>query len=174
LVTKAARGHRRRIEFRRAGVVLKRTIVTSQRDAIGQRGELIARFALTQFHDGEPIFKHAFLGDKWEAADLFVQVRTTSDLPDANGRVSLTIKREELGALAAYPAPRYLLIVTERDGRVYIRPVETEGPGLSQIRCEHALTVSNCLTLRDDVRRYWSEHPARPWTSMFSTAPRES
>ena len=163
--------------------------MTSQRDAIGQRGELIARFALTQFHDGEPIFKHAFLGDKWEAADLFVetvaspkdrrdfffvQVRTTSDLPDANGRVSLTIKREELGALAAYPAPRYLLIVTERDGRVYIRPVETEGPGLSQIRCEHALTVSNCLTLRDDVRRYWSEHPARPWTSMFSTAPRES
>lgn len=164
-----------------------RIIVTSQRDAIGQRGELIARFALTQFHDGEPIFKHAFLGEKWEAADLFVetvaspkgcrdfffvQVRTTSDLPDSNGRVSLTVKREELGALAAYPAPRYLLIVTERDGRVYIRPVETEGPGLSQVRCEHALTVSNCLALRDDVRRYWSEHPPRSWTSMFSAAPR--
>jgi hypothetical protein len=112
------------VEF--SGDVLDMARAIQWTDVLGERGEAIAKLRLTDFPG--PLFRPAFLGDKWPAVDCLVQlvglgdrtpfflaqVKATRKPPTRTGRLPVRISKEQVAALLAFPVPCYLIGVDER------------------------------------------------------------
>lgn len=160
-------------------------------DAIGQRGEWICHLRLTTLIDEAPLFRPVFLGDKWPAVDLLVelvaptpkgrrgmfcaQIKSTRQGYQPNGRLKIpALALEKVEALAAYPLPRYVLGVDEPGERVYIIAAQGTLAGMSSMSQAHELTRERLVCLHREVQMHcdaqaplgrWSEFQEAHWES---------
>ena len=115
------------------------------RDFTGSRGERIVEVRLTKRHDSSdrPLFRPAFLGDKWPAIDFYVELETPlgrrpyffAQVKSTAGQLSprathlaVSGRREDVARLLQIPGPTYLLGVHEPSERVFVRSVHTGVP----------------------------------------------
>ena len=164
--------------------VIPRDIGMGSNDLLGMRGEAIGIALLTKFHDNEQLFRPAFLGDKWPAVDLlvevfrptpkgrrgffFAQVKTSRQGYQENGRLKISgPPREKVEALAMYQVPKYILGVDEPEERVYIAALQGNFAGMSSISNEHELTDERLTALRAEVEAFWDGSPGHQWKSQF-------
>src|SRR5947209_7754694 len=98
-----------------------------ERNAIGERGERIAAIVLTRFAGMQnPLFKPCFLGEKWPAMDLYVellppipkglrpfffaQVKSTGQgYDEGSGNLKVKLSADDVGRLLSIPAPTYFI-----------------------------------------------------------------
>lgn len=152
--------------------------MTVDRNALGERGELIVHVRLAAFHGAAPLFRSARLGDKWPVADFavelidrpgcfaLVQAKSTRAGADARGRLPVTVGHGALAALTSAPVPTYIVGVDEPNEEAYI--VAAHGPveaGVSSVPTLHPLSDPGTRrSLRDDLMRFWAAVTTRcPW-----------
>jgi hypothetical protein len=150
---------------------------------VGDRGEIIFELAITDYSQfARPLFRPAFLGDKWPALDylveligvrgmtpiFFVQVKTTAAAIVGNHlTVALPPKRKK--PLVRIPGPTYLFGVQEPMKRAFIRAVNDGTPqGVYEIPVTHELTPANLQVLYDEVKAFWSLQDFKPRNSAFA------
>jgi hypothetical protein len=157
-------------------------VIATIREAIGDRGELLVELCLTDyasFHS--PLFKPAFLGEKWPAVDYYVellrlkkdrlyflgQVKSTAvDL--LPGALRLSISKLRVNALRRIPGPTYIFGVHEPSKRVFLRGIHAKSTtGISQISFANELNAANLIRLRDEVRDFWRSKQVKPCSSIF-------
>lgn len=143
------------------------------RDALGQRGEAIFTVLMTEFHSqAGPIFRPQFLGDKWPCVDFilelvgetgsiqpycFVQVKTTRQgYTQRDRRLKVQLGAEQVTALAAYPAPTYLVGIDELNEQGYIVSINGETrAAVSSLTTEFPLDHERRELLWAEVLEYW-------------------
>ncbi len=142
-------------------------------DRIGERGESIFRLLITEF-DGlpEPRFHPVFLGDKHPGVDFlvgltgtgsttpffFAQVKATRQgYRSRDGRLKMgRLSREELLAIARYPAPTYLFgIDVIRECGFILSVNEEEYSHLNGFPTAYPINPENRSRLWHEVKRYW-------------------
>lgn len=160
-----------------------------QTDNLGSSGENALITILTGVKDAgnNYIFRPAFLGDKWPAKDLyvelisdepikpyfFVQVKTTErDFLSGPKRLPIRLTRRDEERLLGVPAPTYLVAV--KPGRrllghkAYIRAIyERATHAISYVKASCELNERNLMRLRDEVVNYWSDYWNKPDSSAF-------
>lgn len=133
-----------------------------------------------------PRFRVRHLGEKWPDADFlvelldaglekpffFVQVKTTwRGYSKKDHRLLVTAKAEKVRALAAYPAPTYIVGI-DADPEVeagYLVSANGEHlTGLSSMSTEKPINLSNRQLLWDEVREFWSGSDKSRLTSKFA------
>ncbi|MFG6464024.1 hypothetical protein ACG04Q_20800 [Roseateles sp. DXS20W] len=163
-------------------------MATSQlQDVTGSRGESVVYLCLTDYSGfAAPLFRAAFLGDKWPALDFYVELRTTRGaglyffgqakstalpLKKRSRVLPVTADRDDVDRLLRIPAPTYVLGVHEPSKRVFIRAVHSGTPSksISSIPLTHELTPAALQVLHDEVVAYWGAvSPSKPSTSAFT------
>ena len=157
------------------------------REMIGSRGETIARLRLTNYERFvEPLFRPAFLGDKWEATDLLVELRgvsgsrsyflaqvksTAAALAPSARSLAVSATRRDVSRLLAIPGPTYLIGVHEPSERAFVRAVHAATParGIARIPTAYELTWENLQRLHAEVVDFWSALPVpKPTASEFA------
>ena len=152
-------------------------------DLLGQRGEAIFTAQITKFHGQQPLFRPAFLGEKWPSADylveltggsnprgfFLVQVKTTKrKLPIGATRLRVAVDLEKLRALAAYPVPTYVVGVHEQTVQLFV--ISANAPRLravSSISSAYPLNARNRQALWKEVRDFWRGKPVTRGLSKF-------
>jgi hypothetical protein len=155
------------------------------RDVTGSEGERIVASLLTNYEASpEPLFRPAFLGDKWPTIDFyvefwnlsrkrpyfFVQAKTTStDLMEKRRLLRISSKKQDVARLLAHPGPTYIFGVHEPSRRVFIRSVHRGTPvrAFTQIPFSNELTSNNLKMLYDEVERFWNSASYKPQSSVF-------
>ena len=153
-------------------------------DLVGRRGELVFEERITDYRAfAGPLFRPAFLGDKWPAIDYYVellevrgvtpfffaQVKTTaSDLPAAAAHLEVRVGKRNLKRLYERPGPTYLVGVHEPTRRafalcVHLRPMQD----VYRIPVACELTPENLAILHREVSSFWALHPGKPAVSFF-------
>jgi hypothetical protein len=147
-------------------------------DALSERGEAITNLRLTDFHDTGPLFKPAFLGEKWPAVDFFVQlervndrslfflaqVKTTRGLRD--GKLQIVVSRDKVVALTAYPVPTYFIGVDEQTEIAYLVSMGQKRTGFSEMTAAFPMNAENRQRLWKEVHDFWTGR-THPTDSQF-------
>lgn len=154
-------------------------------DLIGDRGELLFRLNIATIEAGWSAarFRPAFLGEKWPNIDFYVelvnppagirpyflaQVKTTQrPYTRSQGRLPVQLDAAEAQALAAYPAPVYLIGVNETDRRCFIASARGKTVGLSSLTAAHELDGVTRGILWSEVLTYWRSVGTPPGASAF-------
>jgi hypothetical protein len=152
-------------------------------NVVGDRGENIFELAITDFSQfPRPLFRPAFLGDKWPAADylveltgvknmtpiFFVQVKSTS-AAIADNRLKVALPPKKKRRLVCVPGPTYLVGVHEPMKRAFIRAVYDQShQGVFEIPVTHELTPVNLRVLYDEVKAFWKLQNIKPQQSAFA------
>ncbi len=136
------------------------------RDLVGTRGEQIAMLALTSFFDlPDPLFRPVFMGDKYPAIDLFVelinppgdlspffvaQVKTTSLGYTSSGkRIKAKVSPSGLRGLISYPVPSYIIGVDQQPEQFFISCARSSGKvRISESIGDHQAVSSSDFTWR--------------------------
>jgi hypothetical protein len=150
---------------------------------VGDRGESIFELAITDYSQfAMPLFRPAFLGDKWPAVDylveltgvrgmtpiFFVQVKSTAAAIVGN-RLPTELRPERKKTLARIPGPTYLVGVKEPMKRAFIRAVrDVAGGGVYDIPLANELTPANLRVLYDEVKEFWTLQDFKPRQSAFA------
>lgn len=155
------------------------------RDALGQRGEAIFNVLMTEIDTADgPIFRPYFLGDKWPVVDFivellgaesatpyfFVQVKTTrAGYTRMGKRLKVQVAAQEIRALAAYPAPTYIIGVDEirKDGFLVSANGESTTT-LSSLSTRFPISKATRALLWKEVRDYWASLSAFGPVSRFT------
>jgi hypothetical protein len=152
-------------------------------DYIGFRGERIFDALISPFHTSEtPLFTTRFLGEKWPLVDylvrldgvpgaphFFVQVKTTQRGYTRSGRLQARVTAEEMNALAACPAPTYIVGVDEPGGRGFIVSANGERPAvMSTLSTAFPLDRQNRELLWQEVADYWARRAPHGFVSRFA------
>jgi hypothetical protein len=97
-------------------------------------------------------------GDKARTPFLFVQVKATRmGYSERDGRLRVTVTREEMRRLAAYPAPTYVVGIDESGERGYVVCAQGEqATGFTRMCTDYPLTPDGLELLWEDVARFWS------------------
>ncbi len=156
------------------------------REITGFRGEKIVELCLTDYQAfSQPLFRPGFLGDKWPAIDLYVELTavrgkrlyffgqakaTTSPLTVRSINLSISTKKKDIDHLLRIPGPTYILGVHEPSKRVFVRSVHTGIPvkAITRIPLAYELTGANLQKLHEEVRNYWSTTDHKPTSSVFA------
>jgi hypothetical protein len=152
-------------------------------NVVGDRGESIFELAITDYSMfPRPLFRPAFLGDKWPSVDylvelvgvrgitpfIFIQVKATAT-PLTSNQLELALPWNKKGRLARIPGPPYLVGVHEPTKRAFIRAVNDDADrGAYTIPVTHELTPANLLVLYDEVKEFWSRQDFKPRQSAFA------
>jgi len=153
-------------------------------DAIGRRGEAILFVLMTEFHSRKgPIFRPHFLGEKWPVADylveleragsqipyFFVQVKTTREgYTKRHHRLKVRVCAKRVAALAAYPAPTYIVGVDEVKEVGYIVSANGERRGhMSSLSTCFPINRPNRRSLWNEVRAFWRQRRSPALASAF-------
>jgi hypothetical protein len=149
-------------------------------DVIGNRGESIFELAITEYENrSSPLFRPAFVGEKWPAVDYYVelhgargvffaQVKATAEPLGVNS-ISVRLKREKRDALARLPDPTYLVGVHEPSRRCFIRSIDRSSrTGVTSILLANELNAANLQTLFDEIKAFWAAGTYKPNQSAFS------
>lgn len=151
---------------------------------IGQLGEKIVELKfLRQSPTGTRLFNPAFLGDKWEAVDLFVevnqakagkgfffiQVKSTSKKIGARARtIQIKATKKQCSALHSYPAPTYIMGVDIETERIFLRSVHNSPTtGISSIPISNEVTKDDLSNLHKEVSAFWSSNSKKPKASLY-------
>lgn len=156
-------------------------------DVTGSRGEHIVELCLTDYSRfSAPLFRTAFLGDKWPALDFYVELRTaggagmfffgqakaTAKSIKPGARVlSISADKDDVDRLLLVPAPTYILGVHEPSKRVFARAVHqgTPSKAITSIPLTHELTSTSLQILHDEVVAHWTSiSPFKPNNSAFA------
>jgi hypothetical protein len=153
------------------------------RNVVGDRGENIFELAITDYSQfAEPLFRVAFLGDRWPAVDylveltgmkemtpiFFVQVKSTTR-PITGDRLKIALPPASRSSLVRIPGPTYVVGVHEPTKRTLIRAVnDSPGPGVYDIPVSHELTPANLQVLYDEVKAFWILQDFKPEQSAFA------
>ncbi|WP_420129954.1 DUF4365 domain-containing protein [Longimicrobium sp.] len=161
-------------------------MVVELRDVIGDRGEMLAELRLTDYSAFEkPLFRPGFLGDKWPAIDLYVELNsvrgkrpyffaqvksTASPLPSESTHLHISSRKRDIERLLRIPGPTYILGVHEPSGRVFIRSVHAGMPvqAVTRIPVANELTSTNLEALHREVRDFWAANDHKPAASVFA------
>lgn len=152
-------------------------------NVVGDRGENIFELAITDYSQFQrPLFRAAFLGDKWPAVDYlvelngvrgmtphcFVQVKSTVTAI-ANNQLEVAFPPKKKRMLVRVPSPTYLVGVHEPTKRAFIIAVTDESnKGIYHIPVTHELTPANLQVLYDEVRAFWTQQEnIKPQQSAF-------
>jgi hypothetical protein len=156
------------------------------RDITGFRGEKIIELILTDRSGFPgPLFRPAFLGDKWPAIDFYVELTTvggqqpfffvqakstTPALTARSKKLVVSTQRSDIEGLLRIPGPTYLLGVHEPTQRVFARSVHSGIPtkAITRIPLSYELTPANLKILHDEVRDFWSTRNLKPTDSVFA------
>ena len=154
-------------------------------DVTGSEGERIVASLLTNYKTfPRPLFRPAFLGEKWPTIDFyvefwnlnrkrsyfFVQAKTTlSGLMERRRFLEISTKKQDVARLLAHPGPTYIFGVHEPSRRVFIRSIHQGTPvkAVTRIPFSNELTSSNLKMLYDEVERFWKCRPFKPDSSVF-------
>ncbi len=151
---------------------------------IGDRGESIFEIAITEYRDfPKPLFKPAFLGEKWPAVDYFVELQvdkanapyflvqvkaTASPLGPKSRVLKINAEKEKCERLFAVPGPTYVVGIHEPTGKAYIRSVHLAPTGGSySIPLKNELNSDNMRKLYDEVIAFWQSRARKPLESHF-------
>lgn len=155
-------------------------------DVTGFRGERIVELCLTDYSSyPKPLFRPAFLGDKWPTLDHFVELAensgerlyffaqvksTAAKLGKRATTLQVTTKKRDVERLLQIPGPTYILGVHEPTKRVFVRSVHSATPlkAISSISLSYELTSTNLRVLHDEVRAFWIGSTFKPTASVFS------
>lgn len=158
-------------------------MTTELSDVIGFRGERFVELCLTSFVP-EPLFRPGFLGDKWPAIDLYVELTTipekrpyffgqvkatTSTLTDDAESLTISTKKDDIARLLRIPGPTYIFGVHVPSGRVFIRSVH-DGiavKAITRIPVSYELRHDNLQQLQREVADYWMTTTHKPTNSVF-------
>lgn len=156
------------------------------KDALGQRGEAIFTVLITKFDsDSGPIFKPQFLGDKWPNVDFivelagvtgsvipyfFVQVKTTRQgRTQKDRRLKVSISKRQVAALAAYPAPTYIVGIDEVREEAFIVSANTQNLGaLSSLSTQWPIDRQSREALWHEVHDFWNAYENHKLASKFT------
>ena len=153
-------------------------------NAIGDRGEAIFRTVMTSFHGGQPLFRVAFLGDKWPLVDFmvelvgpwttsrpyfFVQVKAThGGYSKKDSRLKIQIGKKHAAPLKSYKTPVYVAGVDAKGERVFV--IAALGRGIGPLRSMHTggeLNATGRVALWTEVRNFWSNITVPRQNSQF-------
>ena len=155
-------------------------------DVTGFRGEKIVELCLTEYSVfTRPLFRPAFLGDKWPAVDFYVELNgirgkrpyfliqtkaTSAHLPADAASIRISTTRNDVERLLRIPGPTYILGVHEPSRRVFAQSVHTgiSVRGITRIHVSHELTAANLRRLFNEVRDYWKSAGHKPTKSVFA------
>lgn len=155
-------------------------------DVTGFRGEKIVELCLTEYSAfARPLFRPAFLGDKWPAIDFYVELNgvrgkrpyfliqskcTSANLPAQATALRISSTMNDIDRLLRIPGPTYILGVHEPSRRVFAKSVHTgiAVRGITRIEISHELTAANLRRLYDEVRTYWRSTGHKPHQSVFA------
>jgi hypothetical protein len=155
-------------------------------DVTGFRGEKIVELRLTDYSVfPHPLFRAAFLGDKWPAVDFYVELigvrgrrpyflvqskATARNLLPSAGSLRISSKKTEVARLLQIPGPTYILGVHEPSQRVFAKSVHMGIPvkPITRIQLTHELNPANLRRLYDEVRDYWQMAKHKPSSSVFA------
>jgi hypothetical protein len=153
-------------------------------NVIGDRGEIIFELAITHYQTfGYPLFKPAFLGEKWPVIDyyvqlsqveditpfFFVQIKSTyNDINDETQTLGINLSKEQCENLFRMAAPTYVVGIHEPMQRAFIISVHTKPTqGIYQIPLKYELTPNNLQVLHQEVCDFWRNTLYKPLTSSF-------
>src|ERR1041384_6098588 len=152
-------------------------------DYIGLRGERIFETLMSELDThAEALFTARFLGDKWSIVDFivrlegvsgapffFAQVKTTQRGYTASGRLRARVTADEMKALAACPAPTYIVGVDEPSASCFLVSAKGEKSAtMSTIPTAFPLDRGTRELLWREVADYWSEHAPPGFVSRFA------
>lgn len=155
-------------------------------DDIGGRGEAIFFFLMTDWHGRKrPFFRPHFLGEKFATLDylvelvgvrqapayFFVQVKSTRRgcTRTSPPRLKVSVSRQDIRRMAAYPGPTYVVGIDEPNASGYIVAVHgTMTRRLATLPARYPLTADTLKQLWDEVNQYWNRRDMRQHTSAFS------
>jgi len=153
-------------------------------EATGTRGEKIVELCLTDFQNSKrPLFRLAFLGDKWPSIDFYAELRdvkehtpyffaqvkaTTQRLSQQN--LSIGSKKTDIVRLLRIPGPTYIFGVHEPSKRVFVKSVHSGVPkrAITRIPLRNELTIDRLRDLYEEVRRFWQTNGDKPNSSVFA------
>jgi hypothetical protein len=151
-------------------------------NVIGDRGERIFELAITDYEQFRyPLFKPAFLGEKWPNIDYYVELlgvrnaspfflaQVKSTAGDIAGE-SLSIQAPKVKCVNPYriPGPTYLVGVHEPTSRAFIMSLHTTPQhGVYNIPLRFELHPDNLQLLHQEVADFWRGHPSKPGGSHF-------
>ena len=139
-------------------------------EATGTRGEKIVELCLTDFQTSRrPLFRLAFLGDKWPSIDFYAELRavrkhtpyffaqakaTTHHLSHQN--LSIGSKKIDIVRLLRIPGPTYIFGVHEPSKRVFVKSVHSGVPkrAITRIPLRNELTPHRLRVLNEEVRGF--------------------
>lgn len=151
-------------------------------NAIGERGESIFFTRITALHGRRPLFKPAFLGDKWAVADyaielvgqpgryFLVQVKATTKGLDSEGNLLAGIKKKRYQELTHAWVPTYVVGVDDSSEEAYICTTLPLNGGLNSIKTNFPLRDPIVRQqLHDEVLAFWTTASSkrRPWSSRL-------
>ncbi|NYE61250.1 hypothetical protein FHW58_002457 [Duganella sp. 1224] len=159
-------------------------MVASKKDqnAIGERGESIFFTRITALHGPRPLFKPAFLGDKWAVADyaielvghpgryFLVQVKATTNGVNAMGNLKAQVEHFRYQKLVNAWIPTYVVGVDDSTEEAYVCATRPLKGGLSSIKTSFPLRDPIVRQqLYDEVLAFWKKAAGkgRPWTSRL-------
>lgn len=153
-------------------------------DATGTRGEKIVELCLTDFQNSKrPLFRLAFLGDKWPTIDFYAELRavrkhtpyflaqvkaTTQDLSHQN--LSIGSKKIDIARLLQIPGPTYIFGAHEPTKRVFVKSVHLGVPkrAITRIPFHNELTPERLRVSYEEVRGFWKTNDNKPNSSVFA------
>jgi len=159
---------------------------TALQDVTGYRGEKIVELCLTDYSAfAAPLFRPAFLGDKWPAVDFYVELNgvrgrrpyfliqcksTAATLPRSAAALAISSTKRDIRRLLQIPGPTYLLGVHEPSRRVFAKSVHSgiAARAITRIESTHELTSTNLWKLYVEVRDYWQSTQHKPIQSVFA------
>lgn len=152
-------------------------------DYIGFNGERIFEKSISRLHTPTtPLFTPRFLGDKWPVVDyivrleelsgipyFFAQVKTTQQGYTPSGRLQARVTAEEMNALAACPAPTYIVGVDAVSESCFIVSANGEKhAAMSTLPTAFPLDRGTRELLWREVADYWSQRASPAFVSRFA------
>jgi len=140
------------------------------KDALGARGESIFRSVITKLHGDKPLFRPAFLGEKWPVADFgielwahpgklfLIQVKATSSTVNTQKRLPIGVAVGRANALYGAPMPSFVVGVHEPSEEAYIVTADARRTSrISTIPTKFPLGSATVRqTLHDEVLAFWN------------------
>lgn len=151
-------------------------------NAIGERGEAIFFTRMTALHGRYPLFRPAFLGDKWAVADFavelvghpgkyfLVQVKSTTRGLNARSRLRVGVSTERYQQLVNAWIPSYVVGIDDATEEAYIWAAGPRTAGPTSLKTQYPLRDAAVRQqLHDEVRSFWQTASAgvRPWVSRL-------
>lgn len=154
---------------------------------LGDRGERWAMQYLTQYPKAkeQALFRPQFLGAKWAAIDLyvevvgrhrrrpffFVQIKSTREgYTVRESKLKVQLSQDSVNSMLRMPAPTYFIGVDDQNltAKVYIWSVRKNSQrAFPSMPSDHELTYMNLKILRTEVVEFWRTNGTKPTVSAF-------